>query len=58
MTQTENPHILIVDEQPRNLDAPEVMFEEMDCTPVRATSADETLLCLLHNEFAARAGHQ
>ena len=53
MTQTEKPKILIVDDQPRNLDVLEVMLEDLDCTLVRATSADEALLCLVRNEFAA-----
>jgi CheY-like chemotaxis protein len=53
MTQTEKPKILIVDDQPRNLAVLEVMLEDLDCTLVRATSADEALLCLVRNEFAA-----
>jgi len=50
---TEKPKILIVDDQPRNLDVLEVMLGDMDCTLVRATSADDALLCLVRNEFAA-----
>jgi PAS domain S-box-containing protein len=50
---TEKPKILIVDDQPRNLEVLEVMLEDLDCTLVRATSADEALLCLVRNEFAA-----
>jgi PAS domain S-box-containing protein len=53
MTQTEKPKILIVDDQPRNLEVLEVMLGDLDCTLVRATSADEALLCLVRNEFAA-----
>jgi PAS domain S-box-containing protein len=53
MTQAEKPKILIVDDQLRNLDVLEVMLEDLDCTLVRATSADEALLCLVRNEFAA-----
>src|SRR5580765_438775 len=53
MTKTEKPKILIVDDQPRNLDVLEVMLGDTDCTLVRATSADEALLCLVRNEFAA-----
>lgn len=53
MTQTEKPKILIVDDEPRNLDVLEVMLGDMDCTLVRATSADEALLCVVRNEFAA-----
>src|ERR1700730_12520211 len=50
---TEKPKILIVDDQPRNLDVLEVMLEPLDCTLVRASSADEALLCVVRNEFAA-----
>jgi PAS domain S-box-containing protein len=53
MMQTEKPKILIVDDQPRNLEVLEVMLEDLGCTLVRATSADEALLCLVRNEFAA-----
>jgi PAS domain S-box-containing protein len=53
MTQTEKPKILIVDDQPRNLEVLEVMLQGLDCTLVRATSADEALLCLVRHEFAA-----
>ena len=53
MTQSVKPKILIVDDQPRNLDVLEVMLGDSDCTLVRATSADEALLCLVRNEFAA-----
>src|SRR5580700_11444067 len=53
MSQTEPPKILIVDDQPRNLDVLEAMLGEMECTLVRATSADEALLCLVRHEFAA-----
>jgi PAS domain S-box-containing protein len=50
---TEKPKILIVDDQPRNLDVLEVMLGNSDCTLVRATSADAALLCLVRHEFAA-----
>jgi PAS domain S-box-containing protein len=53
MADTETPKILIVDDQPRNLDVLEAMLGDGDCTLVRATSADEALLCLLHHDFAA-----
>lgn len=53
MTQTEKPKILIVDDQPRNLDVLEAMLGDTDCALIRATSADEALLCLVRNEFAA-----
>ena len=51
--QAEKPKILIVDDQPRNLDVLEAMLDELDCTLVRATSADEALLCLMRHDFAA-----
>jgi len=49
------PHVLIVDDQPRNLDALEAMLESVDCTLVRALSAEDALLALLKHkhEFAA-----
>jgi PAS domain S-box-containing protein len=50
---SEKPKVLIVDDQPRNLDVLEVMLGETDCTLIRATSADEALLCLVRHEFAA-----
>ena len=45
--------ILIVDDQPRNLDALEVMLEPLGCTLVRAHSADEALLAMLREDFGA-----
>jgi PAS domain S-box-containing protein len=54
MTATiDAPQILIVDDQPRNLDALEAMLEPIDCITVRALSADEALLSLLRCDFAA-----
>ena len=53
MTPAGTARVLIVDDQPRNLDALEVMLEPLDCTPIRAQSADAALLCLLKHEFAA-----
>ena len=47
------PHILIVDDQARNLDALEAMLGPIECVTVRAASADEALLCLLRHDFAA-----
>jgi len=47
------PAVLIVDDQPRNLDALEVMLAPVGCTLVRADSADEALLQLLRRDFAA-----
>src|SRR5919201_3573495 len=45
--------VLVVDDEPRNLDALEAMLEPTGCTCVRAASADEALLALLRHEFAA-----
>jgi PAS domain S-box-containing protein len=45
--------VLVVDDQPRNLDVLEVMLQPIGCTLVRAQSADEALLCLLRHDFAA-----
>ena len=42
----EDVKILIVDDEPRNLDALEVMLAGSTCTLVRAQSADEALLAL------------
>src|SRR5262245_643551 len=52
-SSTEKPKILVVDDQPRNLDVLEAMLQSVDCMLVRATSADEALLCLVRNDFAA-----
>ena len=53
MMTAERPKVLIVDDQPRNLDALEVMLAPAECVLVRAQSADEALLSLLRHEFAA-----
>jgi signal transduction histidine kinase/DNA-binding response OmpR family regulator len=45
--------ILIVDDESRNLDSLEVMLAPVECTLVRAQSADEALLAMLKHEFAA-----
>jgi signal transduction histidine kinase/DNA-binding response OmpR family regulator len=45
--------ILIVDDESRNLDSLEVMLSPVECTLVRAQSADEALLAMLKHEFAA-----
>jgi PAS domain S-box-containing protein len=45
--------VLVVDDQPLNLDALEVMLQPIGCTLVRALSADEALLSLLRHDFAA-----
>ena len=53
MATVERPKVLIVDDQPRNLDALEAMLAPSECVLVRAHSADEALLCLLRHDFAA-----
>jgi PAS domain S-box-containing protein len=45
--------LLVVDDEPRNLDALEVMLEGSGCRIVRALSADHALLAMLHQDFAA-----
>src|SRR5262252_7873651 len=50
---TEKPKILIVDDQPRNLDVLEAMLDGLDCALIRAGSADEALLALVRHDFAA-----
>ena len=47
------PEVLIVDDQPRNLDALESMLAPLDCVFVRAETADQALLSLLRHDFAA-----
>jgi PAS domain S-box-containing protein len=49
----DKPKILIVDDQPRNLDVLEAMLYEMDVTFIRATTPDEALLAMMRHEFAA-----
>lgn len=46
-------NILLVDDQPRNLDALEAVLDAPDYRLVRAESADAALLALLKDEFAA-----
>ena len=53
MTDHEPARVLIVDDQPRNLDALEAMLAPTECQCVRAQSADEALLALLRHDFAA-----
>jgi signal transduction histidine kinase/DNA-binding response OmpR family regulator len=50
---TPKPEVLIVDDQPRNLDALESMLEPLDCVFVRAETADHALLSVLRRDFAA-----
>jgi PAS domain S-box-containing protein len=50
---SEDVKVLIVDDEPRNLDALEVLLSSSGCSLVRAHSADEALLAMLRHEFAA-----
>jgi PAS domain S-box-containing protein len=50
---TEDVTLLIVDDEPRNLDALEAMLDGSGCRLVRAQSADEALLAMLRQDFAA-----
>ena len=50
---SEDVKVLIVDDEPRNLDALEVVLASSGCSLVRAHSADEALLAMLRHEFAA-----
>ena len=45
--------ILVVDDQIPNLDAMEALLSPLDCRLVRAHTADEALLALLEQDFAA-----
>jgi signal transduction histidine kinase len=47
------PPILVVDDQPMNLDAMDAVLAQTGCRVVRAHSADQALLALLEQEFAA-----
>ena len=55
----ESPHlntpvnILLVDDEPRNLDVLENILASPNYQLVRAQTADETLLALIQNDFAA-----
>jgi signal transduction histidine kinase len=53
MNDSGTPNVLIVDDQPRNLDVLEAMLGDLDCRLVRASSADEALLALVRHDFAA-----
>ncbi|HEY2153585.1 MAG TPA: ATP-binding protein [Vicinamibacterales bacterium] len=53
MNHPERPKVLIVDDQPRNLDVLEAMLGDVDYALIRATSADEALLAVVRHEFAA-----
>src|SRR5689334_20708909 len=45
--------ILVVDDLPVNLDAIETLLVESECRVVRAHSADQALLAVLEQDFAA-----
>src|SRR6185436_14992893 len=45
--------ILVVDDQPVNLDAIDAVLAQTGCRLVRASSADGALLALLEQDFAA-----
>jgi PAS domain S-box-containing protein len=45
--------VLLVDDEPRNLDALESILESSECVLVRAQTADQALFALLQNDFAA-----
>ncbi len=49
----ESVKILVVDDEPRNLDALESILESSGCSLVRANTADEALFAILQNDFAA-----
>ncbi len=49
----ETAKILLVDDEPRNLDALESILDSSGCTLFRAQSADEALIAILQIEFAA-----
>src|SRR5215813_4605940 len=49
----EKAKILLVDDEARNLDALESILESSGCALVRAQTADQALLSILQNEFAA-----
>ncbi len=47
------PQVLIVDDEPRNLDVLEVMLDGLGCALVRANGAEEALLAVVRHDFAA-----
>src|SRR5262249_3933740 len=49
----ESVKILLVDDEPRNLDALESILDSSGCSLVRAQTADEALFAILKNDFAA-----
>src|SRR5262245_508785 len=46
-------NILLVDDEPRNLDALETILQSSDCTLIKAQTAEQALLAILQNDFAA-----
>jgi signal transduction histidine kinase len=53
LRDTEAAKVLVVDDQASNLEALGALLEQSDCELVRANSADEALLQLLDQDFAA-----
>jgi PAS domain S-box-containing protein len=45
--------VLLVDDEPRNLDALESILESSGCSLIKAQTADHALFAILQNEFAA-----
>jgi PAS domain S-box-containing protein len=52
-TTDETVKILLVDDEPRNLDALESILQSTGCDLIRAQTADQALIAILQNEFAA-----
>src|SRR5258705_6093156 len=53
MEERDTPYVLIVDDQPRNLDVLEVMLDGIECVLIRANSAEEALVHIVRHDFAA-----
>jgi len=49
----ESVKLLLVDDESRNLDALESILDNSGCTLIRAQTADEALIAILQNDFAA-----
>src|SRR5262249_52790609 len=49
----ETVKVLLVDDEPRNLDALESILDSSGCVLIRAQTANEALFAILQNEFAA-----
>lgn len=52
-TTPERAPVLVVDDQPVNVDAIDAVLLQSDCRVIRAHSADQALLALLEQDFAA-----